>query len=300
MVSLSPAGPFKQVSVGRWGGFCAIKNDNTIGCSEGNSTSCFGNKFSDLNESQVGIAQISVGNYLMSPHDCAIKTDGTVACWNDIEASWETSIPPGPYKQVSTKGNHTCAVKTDGTLVCWGYYYDFLAGNENGTIPVEPPPSGSSFVQVSTGFYHACALRSDGTITCWHHNGENYQDFGQTVVPAGTYTQVGAGFNHTCALDDKGAIHCWGDNASGHTDVPDGTYTQLHANTNTSCGLREDGAIVCWGTYFSSTSELSGPYVDFDASDGTLCALSSNGSITCFSENADSEVTKSLILPGNL
>jgi alpha-tubulin suppressor-like RCC1 family protein len=53
-------------------------------------------------------------------HSCAIRSDGTLACWGD-DAYGETSlIPPGAFAQVSAGETHSCALNIAGGIQCWG------------------------------------------------------------------------------------------------------------------------------------------------------------------------------------
>ena len=95
-------------------------------------------------------------------HTCAVKSDGTVACWGRDDRG-EASPPPGgtPYAQVSAGGvweiGHTCGLRTEGTVDCWG---DNSRGQSD-------PPDGDDFARVAASGVHACGLHSDGRIECW-------------------------------------------------------------------------------------------------------------------------------------
>ncbi len=52
-------------------------------------------------------------------HSCAIRTDGTFACWGR-NAYGQANAPAGTYKAVAAGSFHTCAIRTDDTLTCWG------------------------------------------------------------------------------------------------------------------------------------------------------------------------------------
>src|SRR5262245_66648419 len=53
-------------------------------------------------------------------HSCAIRSDGTLACWGDDSAGQLDDIPSGEFRALSAGGAHTCAIRSDGTLACWG------------------------------------------------------------------------------------------------------------------------------------------------------------------------------------
>jgi hypothetical protein len=52
-------------------------------------------------------------------HSCAIRTDGTLACWGNNDYGQATP-PAGQFSAVSIGGDHSCAIRTDGSLTCWG------------------------------------------------------------------------------------------------------------------------------------------------------------------------------------
>ena len=52
-------------------------------------------------------------------HTCAVKADGTVACWGSDE-NGQATPPSGQFTSVSAGFAQTCGVKFDGTVVCWG------------------------------------------------------------------------------------------------------------------------------------------------------------------------------------
>src|SRR5881396_936036 len=61
------------------------------------------------------VSQVSAGGY----HSCALRTDGTVACWG-LNRYGQATAPAGVFTQLSAGGSHTCGLKSDGTVACWG------------------------------------------------------------------------------------------------------------------------------------------------------------------------------------
>lgn len=52
---------------------------------------------------------------------CALTASGDAACWGALmgEQGGHTVIP-GPFIQVAVAAHFSCAIKVDGTLQCWG------------------------------------------------------------------------------------------------------------------------------------------------------------------------------------
>ncbi len=145
-------------------------------------------------------------------HACALKTNGTLACWGD-NSYGQASPPSGTFVAVSAGAYLTCAIKTDGTLACWGEDFDGQT----------TPPSGT-FTAVSAGGYHTCAIKTSDSIACWGANDLP----ARLSAPSGSFggarlPTVSAGGYHTCAIRTDGTLACWGYNTYGQASPPAGT-----------------------------------------------------------------------------
>jgi alpha-tubulin suppressor-like RCC1 family protein len=217
-------------------------------------------------------------------HICAIRTDGTVACWGRQEENdyGQATPPAGTFTQVSAGAMHTCGLRSDGTVACWG-------ANDLGQ---STPPSGT-FIQLSAGMQHTCGLRANGTLECW-----GYNDFGQSTAPAGTFTQVSAGLTFTCALRSDGTVACWGKQYDWTKPAgnPTGTFRQISARGNRACGIRSSGQISCWNTcgdyrgpnYYWDTM---GIYAQVSVGSYDTCGQRSDGTVVCWGHDNSSVKT---------
>ena len=221
-------------------------------------------------------------------HNCGVRTDGTAACWGQDDGDGRLSPRSGPFVQLSAGAFHTCGVKTDGTVACWGnnYYTQSL------------PPAGT-FVQVAAGYFHTCGIRTDGTVACW-----GSAKYGESTPPPDTFVQITAGgdldtdriyFGHSCGIRTDGTVVCWGDNSQGQSRAPSGAFKQVTTAFNFTCGLRVDGTIACWGCDSACVAGYhtppSGTFVQVTAGGGHACALKTDGTVTCWGSTYYGEST---------
>jgi hypothetical protein len=62
-------------------------------------------------------SELAAGRY----HNCALQTDGSLACWGYDNHGQATPPAGSDYAQVAAGLFHNCALQTDGSLACWGY-----------------------------------------------------------------------------------------------------------------------------------------------------------------------------------
>lgn len=221
------------------------------------------------------VAQVSVGG----GHSCALRTDGTVACWG-LDGSGQATPPAATFTQVSAGGAHTCGLKPDGSIACWG---------ANGSAQASPP--GGTFTQVSAGGLHTCGLRTDGTVGCWGDN-----RYAQATPPADAFTQLSAGGWHTCGLKADGTIACWGSDFSGETRPPSGTaFSQVSAGKYHTCGVKTDSTLACWGDDgwggFGAATPPPGAFRQVSAGNGHTCGVKTDDTLACWGRNGASPPT---------
>ncbi len=207
-------------------------------------------------------------------HSCALRLNGTIACWGH-NGYGQADAPPGTYQAVTAGNWHSCALRADDTITCWGW---------NGNGQTDAPPG--EFVAVIAGSWHSCALSADDSISCWGSNGH-----GQTEAPQDTYKAVTAGNGFSCGLHSDDTVTCWGLNDHGQADAPKGAYTTVaagggHVSGGHSCGLRIDGSVTCWGwNDHGQTDAPQDTYKAVTAGAHHTCALRSDDTVTCWGLN---------------
>ncbi len=196
-------------------------------------------------------------------YTCALKADGTVACWGgnvacqigegcalagivgDQSAALTVLSPTavtgltGPATALQASAlesgdaiGFTCALLSDGTIACWGENLLGLGSDPNSeAIAPTAVPGVAGAVAMAVGATFGCDLQSNGLVACW-----GLGPLGQPGTAASSYSAspvvvpgltgvkaIAAGWFHACALRDDGTVACWGDNSSGQ--LGDGTQT---------------------------------------------------------------------------
>ena len=131
----------------------------------GGPIACWGHDtiFDETLPPQGSFTSVSAG----ARHACAIRTDGSVACWGRNDGG-QASPPPGTFTSISAsvESDRTCGVRTDGSAVCWGSGLPHPAAHRNNYLPPSVQPDGE-FSSISAGGQHICGLDIDGDVACW-------------------------------------------------------------------------------------------------------------------------------------
>ncbi|MDO9020445.1 MAG: MopE-related protein [Deltaproteobacteria bacterium] len=193
-----------------------------------------------------GVTQLALGNR----HSCALRSDGTVACWGD-NANGELGLGtvgtamaapatvPGlsGVRAIEAGISHTCALLGDGTVRCWGANTYGQVGD--GTMVDQGSPRAviglRGVERLVVGMHHGCALAA-GRVSCWGYNSNGQLGDGTTVSRATPLmtslvgiTDLGAGYWHTCARSTGTTVWCWGWNLAGMLGI--GATTPAQSTT---------------------------------------------------------------------
>ena len=267
---------------------CVRRSDGSIACWGSNEFGQIGDG-SIANNRSTPVPVQGISNARMvavgSTHTCAVRVDGTAACWGGngvgqlgIGVSGDNRPLPNTVPGlagvwlVATGHRFSCALLGIAEIRCWGLNDSAQLGNasgQNSPTPITVETLGSRGVALGNG--HACRLVG-GSAQCWGQNavGQLGRGFAGAPLPApGSVSGVSqmvelvAGLDRTCALDAGDLVLCWGENsarqlANGSTAdvlVPTavgGTGGAVSARGVAAgflqtCAWRADGTIACWG-----------------------------------------------------
>ena len=190
---------------------------------------------------------------------CAIRTDGSIACWGAFEPPTEE----GPYARLDMDDGSACALGTSGGLVCWPF-----------AVALDP---GRTYVDVAVGHFDACAVDGAGEVSCWRWNDYPYGSPAPLPAPPpGPFAEVTVGGSHACGLRPGGAVECWG--AGAWTRAPSGQFTQVAAGGDATCAIAETGMLACWGPAWLIGDPEGVGVADLPAPAGTFASLGRHGS----------------------
>ena len=212
---------------------------------------------------QAAFVQVGTGE----SHACAVRSDGTAACWGGNDQG-QLDLPSGiTFRQIASGWRFSCGITTEGMLACWG---------RNNYQQADPPDG--QFTEVSAGWDHACAI-GPGGATCW---GRQVDD--RAAVPPGVvFTSIGAGAEHSCGLTANGDLSCWGKNDNGRADSHTGPFRALAVGVAHTCVLRDDGTALCQGQSDNGQSDPPATvFADINAGSDRTCGTLATGQVECW------------------
>ena len=194
---------------------------------------------------------------------CAIRDNGTLACWGCNRLSSLCNAPPGDqWVAVDGADSWFCALNQTGALACWGLPYGWS------------PRPGVAYTDFAVGITGPVAIRADdGQV----------DTAGEAGAPPGALVEIGAGRSAACGvrasdggtecvsldvphppdglslIDGYDADFCWLD-AQSHAGcarrAPDAArdgfdpqteaFADLTMGKNHACAVTTDGRGFCW------------------------------------------------------
>jgi trimeric autotransporter adhesin len=170
-------------------------------------------------------------------HSLALKSDGSVAEWGEIEGGKinNTLMPPGisGIAAVSAGLGNSLALKRDGRVIGWGY------------PPVPNGLTNVAAISAARAFRGPnLALMDDGTVIQWT------SDVDAAVVPGlSNITAIASGAYHWLALRRDGRVVQWLGDTNPPAEVPglSNIVAVAAGNERLSMALRGDGTVAAWG-----------------------------------------------------
>lgn len=212
---------------------------------------------SDMN----GIQAVATG----SNHTCALRLDGTVACWGANESgqlgtgdTLDRAVPalvPALTDGIalSAGASHSCLLQRNGTVWCWGDNRSMQIGSEQSySATPQRVENLQSLVAIASGGDANCGLQADGLVTCWGAQIGQSTPFAPIAALTDT-TSVVVGKRFVCALRIDGSVWCWGDaEGVGASPTPQQVASlplirTIRAGGQHMCAIDERRHLWCWG-----------------------------------------------------
>ena len=143
-------------------------------------------------------------------------------------------------RRIAVGNAFSCALKTDGTVACWGNGDFGQLGDDNGTTSPTPVLASdlAEVTEIVAGHHHVCAITSSKLLFCWGRNnfgqlGDNSSQTRYTPMQVSSISDVldvAPGEAHTCARRTTGTAWCWGRNHMGQLGTMDQVTYKLPVN----------------------------------------------------------------------
>ena len=250
-------------------------------------------------------------------HTCALRADGSVACWGDNAYGQlgnpdaesgstvvEVTLPADAHiVDIAAGVSHTCALAQDHRVFCWGYNGWGSLGlgsfqNENTPQLVTLAASAAQPSSLTAGGFTTCVAMSNGHAQCWGRN--QYGEVGDgtrtlrnvptNVTGIADAVDIEAGLNHTCVVRAVGTMQCWGrglDGRAGDPTMPN--VARVSAGSAHTCARTTTGGLRCWGdnTFGQLTpNNITAGVADVTTGAAHTCVATEEGRVMCWGSNA--------------
>jgi alpha-tubulin suppressor-like RCC1 family protein len=196
-------------------------------------------------------------------------TVGTCFGWQPCTNDPVTALGLERAVVLAAGGDHTCAIRDDGTIACWGgnargQTGSVPLGSTSAPTDVEGLPPGDRPVGLALSSESSCAVLASGAVWCWGEGfGPASGSFSVDPLPLegiANIVQIAATGDGLCVRQRSGVVRCMGGNAYGQ--LGDGTRTasselrsvlgltdarDLGCGGGHCCATRTSGQTVCWG-----------------------------------------------------
>ncbi|HZO12650.1 MAG TPA: hypothetical protein VFB62_05320, partial [Polyangiaceae bacterium] len=244
---------------------CALSVDGTARCWGENESGALGNGShtdSSIPVEVVGLSdavKIVAGGHESAGISCALRRDGSVWCWGDVEDEvthqWKSRPLPvrmeglANIDDIAIGGWSACAISDEAGVQCFEIFQSrptpevlpadteeiamsrdqICARSPGGTIEcvsisegeeVPAPPELEGAIQIAAGELHFCA-RSRDALVCWGSD-ESRQLEPTTPVECGD--SLALGDHMSCQRTLDGQLYCWGSNTFGKLGQDDVQY----------------------------------------------------------------------------
>lgn len=272
------------------GGACGLLKSGAI--------RCFASVSSFLAVPPTGtFTDVSFANH----HACAVRSDGTVACWAAYDTYGEATPPAGTFSSVIVGQWNTCGLRTDGAITCWGagdlaprgvfVSMGGFAGRDEvcgltpgGTVQCADQTMPGTFSSLSVGeHYDGCGVTPDGQVACWTRSALEPRVY---PPPSGVFRSLGQA--PYCGIQLDGSIGCWSATPISPDSSPTsltGPFDALAVSYRGTCGVRSDGSLACGSDLFpQSANAPDGAFQTVVGGSNTFCGIRLGGALSCWGD----------------
>ena len=222
---------------------------------------------------------------------------------NDRDVPTQVDLPGADWIGATAGLGHSCAVRSDGTGACWGRNVSGELGiGAPSAAPVPPTALEGRWQRIDAGWGHSCGVGASGRASCWGENAVGQLGTGvrtdagspSRVAGSRTWTSIAAGDGFTCGRTDDASVWCWGGDVAGFPVSGTGPGVGTPSLVASLSGIPPAAGPASWcltdapetatcrtrsGT--SGTFTTSGTVLRIAVSRVDICFLVGSGSLEC-------------------
>jgi hypothetical protein len=155
----------------------------------------------------------------VDPQDAPKVLDASPDIDADVRGPPEVGPSLGPTHTIALGGGHTCALRPNGTVACWGLneWGELGDGTERCHWLPRSVEGLADVVEVAAGYAHSCARLADETVRCWGNNERGqlgdgteggFHSLPVTVRDLSGVRSLALSMYHSCARLSDGTVKC--------------------------------------------------------------------------------------------